>query len=55
MDTDKFYEYCERILRDIEKDPHDEYYIKGGELIPDLKKDPTQSVTTNFCKFALGY
>lgn len=54
VDTNRFYEYCERVLRDIEKDPVDEYYIKGGELIPDLKKDPTQSVTTNFCKFALG-
>jgi len=54
VDTDKFYDYCERVLFDIEKGSKDEYYIKGGELIPDLKKDPSQSITTNFCKFALG-
>lgn len=54
VNTDKFYEYCERILHDIEKEPVDEYYVKGGELIPDLKKDPMQSVTTQFCKFALN-
>ncbi|MBQ9921029.1 MAG: hypothetical protein IJO52_02490, partial [Clostridia bacterium] len=54
VDTDKFYDYCERVLFDIENGQYDEHYIKGGELIPDLKKDPTQSITTQFCKFALS-
>ena len=54
VNTDKFYEYCERILHDLEKEPYDEYYVKGGELIPDLKKDPSQKIASDFCKFALA-
>ena len=46
-------ECAKRIIADLESNPHDEYYIRGGELIPDLKKDSEQRIAYNFCKTAI--
>ncbi|MBE6929090.1 MAG: hypothetical protein E7463_02320 [Ruminococcaceae bacterium] len=54
VNTDKFYEYCERILHDIRANPVDEMYIAGGAFIPDLAKDPMQKNATDFCERALA-
>ena len=45
---------CRRIIDDLDREPYDEYYIRGGELIPDLKKDPEQRIAYDFCKMALS-
>lgn len=44
---------CQRIIRDLQKEPYDECYIRGGELIPDLRKDPEQKIAYDFCKMAI--
>ncbi len=54
VDVEKFYEYCERIIHDIETEPYDPYYIKGGELVPHLKDDPKQQIALDFCKKRLA-
>ena len=55
VNTEKFYEYCERIIHDIETCPHDPYYIKGSEIVPHLKEDPCQNIAVDFCKKRLAY
>ena len=39
---------CQRVLKDLNDNPMDEYYIRGGELIPDLKNDPEQKIAKDF-------
>lgn len=53
VNKEMFYECCERVLTDIKTNPEDSFYIAGGELIPDLKKDPLQKIATDFCEGAL--
>lgn len=53
VNEDMFYECCETVLKDIKTNPHDECYIAGGELIPDLKADPEQKVSTVFIERVL--
>ena len=53
VDRERFEAACRRVRRDINEYPTDEYYIRGGELIPDLKKDPEQKIAYNFCKMAI--
>jgi len=53
VNEDLFYDCCERVLRDIRTNPVDEYYIAGGELIPDLKLDPDQRISTDFLEHVL--
>ena len=50
VNVQKFYEYCERIIHDIETDPFDLYYLAGAQLVPHLKDDPNQNIAINFCK-----
>ncbi len=54
VNKEMFNECCERVLADIKTNPEDQFYIAGGELIPDLKKDPAQKIATDFCEGALG-
>lgn len=54
VDTKKYFEYCERIIHDIETEPYDEYYVKGYELAPHLKDDPEQKIAVEFCKKRLA-
>jgi predicted TIM-barrel fold metal-dependent hydrolase len=49
-----FCECCHRVLDDIRNLPKDEYYVRGGELIPDLKKDPDQKLSTDFLELILS-
>ena len=49
-----FYDCCRRIKDDLDSIPNDEEYIKGGELIPDLKNDPSQRIAYDFCQMALA-
>ena len=53
VNVEKFCDCCRRIIDDLDKEPYDEYYVRGGTLIPDLIKDPKQSISYNFCKKAL--
>lgn len=43
-----FMSACKRVLDDLNDNSLDEYYIRGGELIPDLKKDPEQTIARDF-------
>ena len=54
VDTEKFYEYCQRIIDDIEAQPEDPYYVKGYDLVPHLKDDPDQNIALDFCKKRLA-
>lgn len=50
----EMFKFClERIISDLDNEPYDEYYVRGGELIADLKADPEQRISYNFCKMAL--
>jgi len=48
-----FYAGCERILSDLEKQPHDPYYIAGAQIDPHLADDPNQDLIRSFCTRAL--
>ena len=54
VDRERFEAACRRVRRDINEYPTDEYYIRGGELIPDLKKDPEQRIAHDFLNIVLG-
>lgn len=54
VDTEKFYAYCEKIVKDIENEPYDEYYAKGVEIVSHLKDDPHQQIAVDFCKRRLA-
>lgn len=54
VNTDKYFEYCEKIIADIKAEPYDEYYVKGCELVPHLKDDPEQNIAVEFCKKRLA-
>ena len=45
---------CRRVLRDLEEHPENPAYLRGGELIPDLKRDPGQTIAATLCRRALG-
>ena len=53
VNKEMFFECCERVLNDIKTSPYDEHYIAGGELIPDLKEDPEQKISTDFIERVL--
>jgi predicted TIM-barrel fold metal-dependent hydrolase len=53
VNKELFIDACRLIINDLDIEPRDEYYIRGGELIPDLKNDPEQKISYNFCKMAL--
>ena len=53
VNMEMFKASLERIISDLDNEPYDEYYVRGGELIADLKADPEQRISYNFCKMAL--
>ena len=53
VNMEMFKSSLERIISDLDNEPYDEYYVRGGELIADLKADPEQRISYNFCKMAL--
>ena len=50
INEELFMSACRRVLEDLNDGSVDEYYVRGGELIPDLKKDPDQKITREFLK-----
>lgn len=54
LNIEMFKKCCQRIIDDLDNEPYDEEYIRGGELIPHLKEDPNQQIAYNFCKKALS-
>jgi len=50
VDSNAVKECAERILFDLEHEPYDPWYIAGGEIIPDLKKDPEQNTVREVCR-----
>ena len=54
LNKELFLKCCQRIIDDLDREPYDEYYVRGGELIPDLKKDPEQRIAYDFCKMAIA-
>ncbi|MBE6778707.1 MAG: hypothetical protein E7541_04895 [Ruminococcaceae bacterium] len=43
-----------RVLDDLATQPVDEAYVRGGELIPDLKNDPEQTIAATLCQKILA-
>ncbi len=54
INIEKFRNCCKKIIDDLDNEPNDECYVKGGELISHLKEDPNQKIPYNFCKKALS-
>lgn len=54
LNVEMFLQCCQRIIDDLDKEPYDEYYVRGGTLIPDLQKDPEQRIAYDFCKMAIS-
>ena len=54
VDEEMFIACCKRVKKDLDDNPTDENYIRGGEFVPSLKEDPEQQIAKDFLKKVLG-
>ena len=53
VDKDLFKWVGNKILSDLSQNPYDPYYIKGGQIIKHLQKDPNQQISIDFITHAI--